>query len=54
VPRAAHVLFRHRRRHRILHSPMTCGTTLFGSGPIFARPLEAGGGHLNLRPFLTT
>jgi hypothetical protein len=44
----------HHRHHRILHSPMTCATTLFGSGPIFARPPEAGGGHLNRRPFLIT
>src|SRR6267154_5560147 len=49
--RAAHRLSQH-RRHRTLHSPMTCGTTLFGSGPIFARPPEAGGGRLNPRPFL--
>lgn len=51
--RAAHGLSQH-RRHRTLHSPMTCGTTLFGSGPIFARPPEAGGGLLNPRPFLIT
>lgn len=51
--RAAHGLSQHRHR-RTLHSPMTCGTTLFGSGPIFARPPEAEGGLLNRRPFLIT
>src|SRR6266436_3504715 len=51
--RAAHGLSHH-RLHRILHSRMTCGTTLFGSGPIFARPPEAGGGCPNPRPFLIT
>ena len=51
--RAAHGLSQ-RRRRRTLHSPMTCGTTLFGSGPIFARPPEAGGGHLNPHPFPIT
>jgi len=52
MARAAHVLSHRRRRHRILRSPMTCGITLFGSGPIFARPPEEGGGCPNLRPFL--
>jgi hypothetical protein len=52
-PRAAHGLSQ-RRRHRTLHSPMTCETTPFGSGPIFARPPEAEGGHLNPLPFLIT
>jgi hypothetical protein len=51
--RAGHGLSQH-RHHRILHSPMTCGITLFGSGPIFARPPEAGGGRLNPRLFLIT
>jgi hypothetical protein len=51
--RAAHGLSYH-RHHRTLHSPMTCGTTLFESGPIFARPPEAGGGHRNSHPFLIT
>ena len=44
----------HHRHHRTLHSRMTCGTILFGSGPIFARPPEEGGGCPNLRPFLIT
>lgn len=52
LARAAHVLFHSRRRHRILRSPMTCGITLFGSGPTFARPPEEEGGRPNPRPFL--
>ena len=54
LARAAHVLFHCHRRHRILRSPMTCEITLFGSGPIFARPPEEEGGRLNPRPFLIT
>ena len=54
LARVAHVLFHCHRRHRILHFPMTCGIILFGSGPIFARPPEEGGGCLNPRPFLIT
>lgn len=54
LPRAAHVLSHRYRRLRILRSPMTCGTTLFGSGPIFARPPEGEGGRLSHRPFLIT
>ena len=50
---AAHGQSQH-HHHRTLHSLMTCGTTLFGSGPIFARPPEAGGGLLNPRPFPIT
>lgn len=54
LARVAHVLFHCHLRHRILRSPMTCGIILFGSGPIFARPPEEGGGRLNPRLFLIT
>jgi hypothetical protein len=54
LARAAHVLFRCHHRHRILRSPMTCEITLFGSGPIFARPPEEEGGLPSPRPFLIT
>lgn len=50
---AAHGLSHH-RHHRTLHSPMTCGITLFGFGPIFARPLEAGDGRRSPPLFLIT
>lgn len=42
------------RHHRILHSPMTCETTRFGSVPIFAKPPEVEGGPPNHRPFPIT
>jgi hypothetical protein len=54
LPRAAHVLSHCHLHLRILRSPMTCGITLFGSGPIFARPPEGEGGRLSRRLFLIT
>jgi len=42
------------RRHRILHSPMTCAVTHFGSVPIFAKRLAEAGGCPNLHQFLST
>ena len=54
LPRAVHALSHCHLRLRILRSPMTCGITLFGSGPIFARLPEGEGGRLSRRPFLIT
>jgi hypothetical protein len=51
---AVPVLSPFHHRHRILHSPMTCAATHFGSVPISAKRLAEAGGRPNLHRFLTT